>query len=388
MQMKGEEILQVGFQNVANLPESMRTAKSRQTVSYIVKKQYDVFMMSEIGLCWKHLGIEDQWFERIFGKFKATRSCLAYNKTEIAITKKLQPGGVGVLAADDVVHRIIEQGRDESGLGRWAWLLLQGRRGVKIRVISVYRPCDSNGPESVNQQHQRFLTKKRRLEEPREALYVDLYDEVSAWIEAGDQIIIGIDANEDVRTGRTDEFFRAFGMKEAILTRHQERSPPATNNRNNSREPIDGLWVTPGLKAVAAGYEAFGEGCPSDHRALWADFTYEDAFGHSPPPLIAPTARRLRAADPRLTDRYNSRVKAALLKADLPQRLFKVEENARKSGWTDQHQEEYNKIQNEQKKLRQEIEQTICKLRSGEVPWSPKLQHFRTAIELWTMILQ
>ena len=146
----------------------------------------------------------------------------------------------------------------------------------------------------MNQQHQRYLTKKKRLEAQREALYVDLYEELSAWIDAGDQIILGIDANEDIRTGRTQEFFRALGMKEVILARHAEMSPPATYNRNNSREPIlDGIFVTPGLKAVAAGYEAFGEGCPSDHRALWADFTYEDAFGHSPPPLIAPTARRL-----------------------------------------------------------------------------------------------
>jgi hypothetical protein len=254
MHSKGDETFRVGFQNIANLPQDMRTAKSRQTISYMVQRHYDVFMMSEIGLCWKKLGVEDQWFERTFGKFKTTRSCMAYNKTELGMTRALQPGGVGILAADDVVHRIVKHGRDESGLGRWAWLKLQGRQGTRIRIISVYRPCDSDGPESVNQQQQRFLTKKKRLEDPREAIYADLFDEVSAWIEEGDQIIIGIDANEDVRTGRTAEFFRALGMKEAILSRHQERSPPATYNRNNSREPIDGLWVTPGLKAVAAGY--------------------------------------------------------------------------------------------------------------------------------------
>ena len=366
----------------------MRTSKSRQTVSYIVKRQFDAFMMSEVGLCWKKLGIEDQWFERTFGKFKATRACLAYNKTELEMTKKLQTGGVGVVAADDVVHRITEQGRDESGLGRWAWLRFQGRQGVKIRVISVYRPCDSDGPETVNQQHQRYLTKKKRLEAPREALYVDLYEEMSVWIDAGDQIILGIDANEDIRTGRTQEFFRALGMKEAILARHAERSPPATYNRNNSREPIDGIFVTPGLKAVAAGYEAFGEGCPSDHRALWADFTYEDAFGHSPPPLIAPTARRLRSEDPRLSARYQSRVKEALMESGLPQRLFDLEEKARIHGWNATYLFVYNAIQKAQLIIRKEVEKGIRKIRSSEVPWSPKLQRFRTVIELWAMILR
>mgnify|MGYP002807345711 CR=1 FL=1 len=131
---------------------------------------------------------------------------------------------------------------------------------MKIRVISVYRPCDSDGPETVNQQHQRYLTKKKRLEAPREALYVDLFEELSAWIDAGNQIILGIDANEDVRTGATASFFQALGMTEAILHRHQRKSPPATHNRNFQRQPIDGIWVTPGLWATGAGYCAFGEG--------------------------------------------------------------------------------------------------------------------------------
>ncbi len=66
-----------------------------------------------------------------------------------------------------------------------------------------------------------------------------------------------------------------------------------TDNRNNQREPIDRLFVTPGLKAEAAGYKAFGVGCPSDHRVFWADFTYEDAFGVSGTPLVHPGALRL-----------------------------------------------------------------------------------------------
>ena len=150
-----------------------------------------------------------------------------------------------------------------------------------------------DGPETVNQQHQRYLTTKKRNNEPREALYKDLFEEILLWKEEGNQLIIGMDANEDVRTGATAEFFLAAGMQEAILDWHKESSPPATYNRNNSRQPIDGLWVTPGLTAIAAGYKAFGKACPSDHQALWADFTYEEAFGHSTPPLIAPTTRRL-----------------------------------------------------------------------------------------------
>jgi hypothetical protein len=53
--------------------------------------------------------------------------------------------------------------------------------------------------------------------EPREALYEDLHRACSEWLTAGDQLIIGIDANEDVQTGQTAAFFQTLGMKEAIL---------------------------------------------------------------------------------------------------------------------------------------------------------------------------
>jgi hypothetical protein len=388
MHAKGYEIFRVGFQNIQNLSENTKNAKSRQSISYIVKRQYDVFMMAEVGLAWKLLSLENQWFERTFGKFRSTRACFAYNKTELAITKPLQPGGVGIVAADDIVHRIVEQGRDETGLGRWAWIKLQGRQGTMVRIVTVYRPCDSPGPETVNQQHQRYLTTHKRLEEPREALYQDLFEEIVAWKLQGNHIIVGIDANEDIRTGATADFFRAAGLKEAILERNKESSPPATQNRNNSREPIDGIWVTPGLTAVAAGYEAFGDACPSDHRALWADFTYEDILGFSPPPLTSPDARRLRTEDPRLTARYNSRVKAALDKERLPEQLFSLEAAARVNGWLEEYERQYNDIQRRQLRIRKDIESSIRKLKTGEVPWSPKLQRFRTEIELWTMILR
>ena len=88
---KGSEILRVGLQNIQNLSENTKTSKSRQSISYIVKRQYDVFMMTEVGLAWHLLSLENQWFERTFGKFRSTRSCFAYNKTELGITKPLQP---------------------------------------------------------------------------------------------------------------------------------------------------------------------------------------------------------------------------------------------------------------------------------------------------------
>jgi hypothetical protein len=265
---------------------------------------------------------------------------------------------------------------------------LQGQNGIKVRIISVYRPCKTPGTTTTYQQQNRYLRKHNSDFEPREALYEELFLACSEWLASGDQLIVGIDANEDVRCGQTAEFFQTLGMKEAILSRHSDSSPPATHNQNNSRQPIDGLFVTPGLHAVGAGYEAFGVGCPSDHQVLWADFTYASVFGFNSPPIMRLEIRRLNNKNPKMVEKCVLEVQKVLVQTGIAQRLFALKERAERDRWCDQFQSEYNAIQTLQLKIQKLIEFKLRKLRTGGVPWSPKIQLFRTEIELWSMILR
>jgi hypothetical protein len=92
--------------------------------------------------------------------------------------------------------------------------------------------------------------------------------------------------------------------------------------------------VTPGLQAGAAGYSAFGAGCPSDHRVLWANFTYTDAFGLSSTPLVSPGARRLDTKNPRLVEKYVQQLRKQLVHSGLAKRLFALEPWATQQGWS------------------------------------------------------
>jgi hypothetical protein len=58
---------------------------------------------------------------------------------------------------NNLSHRVIESGKDPRKLGRWTWLKLQGKNGINIRVITIYRPVFSNGPTSTYQQQQTEL---------------------------------------------------------------------------------------------------------------------------------------------------------------------------------------------------------------------------------------
>jgi hypothetical protein len=53
-----------------------------------------------------------------------------------------------------------------------------------------------------------------------------------------------MEANEDVRYGSIDLAFKGLGLREAILDKHSDKSPPATQNRNTNRQPIDGIWTS------------------------------------------------------------------------------------------------------------------------------------------------
>jgi hypothetical protein len=55
--------------------------------------------------------------------------------------------------------------------------------------------------------------------EPRKALYEELFMECTAWMEDGDQLIIGINANEDVHsTGAMADFFKLLVRVRPSLT--------------------------------------------------------------------------------------------------------------------------------------------------------------------------
>jgi hypothetical protein len=300
-----DSVLRIVQQNVGNLPSNAKASKSRQFIDFIQKSQASVFTSQEIGLCLRKLPDEDQWCERVFGRLASSSASFAYNSTELANTSVHQPGGVGVISTDaDVTHRVIQQGRDPTELGRWSWILLEDKQHHRTRIITAYRPCKSSGPGTVNQQHQRYYHQKHRDVNPRQALLDNLFVKVQGWLHDGDHLVITMDANNDVRTGPVAALFRSLDMKEAILMRHNRKSLPATQNRNNSQEPIDGIWVTSGLKAVSAGYLPFGNGCPSDHRAIWIDLAYHDVFGYKGHPYIPPAIQRLNSRNPR-TSRHS-----------------------------------------------------------------------------------
>jgi hypothetical protein len=71
--------------------------------------------------------------------------------------------------------------------------------------------------------------------------------------------------------------------------------------------PVDGIWASPALNGLAAGYLGFGEVIigKTYHRMIWADFLYESALWFKPPKPIYKEPQQLSLTDPRVFKKYN-----------------------------------------------------------------------------------
>jgi hypothetical protein len=124
------------------------------------------------------------------------------------------------------------------------------------------------------------------------------------WIEQGEQLIVALDANEDLHSGPVATAFKQRDMREVLLTRHGRNAPPTTDNGSSV---IDGIWAMPAIGIERGGYLAGGEAIPrTNHQCLWIDVSYETMYGHELPPVPRYAIRRLKLQDPRVVNKFTT----------------------------------------------------------------------------------
>jgi endonuclease/exonuclease/phosphatase family metal-dependent hydrolase len=289
MGYKSEPLLRVASLNVGRFPIAPQAPKMNDFFSHVRRVQPDIMGFSEFGLNPLALSRQQQWSERSRGQFETLKSRIAFNEHVQGVEPTLW-GGTGIMCMNRMAARVFETGQDPSGMGRWTWMRLRGK-GMNLRIVSVYRPCDSSGPTSVAGQQRTILLEEDIQDNPRKVFLEDLAIEASEWIEQGDHLIILGDFNEDVRTGDVKETMEALDMTEAITEYHDDIELPATYKQNKSGTIIDGIWITRGIQVRRAGYTSFGN---CDHQTVWMDIQQQSVFGHKVLPTTSLMSRRLQ----------------------------------------------------------------------------------------------
>ena len=103
----------------------------------------------------------------------------------------------------------------------------------------------------------------------------------------GDQIILGLNANENTRASCLPELGADLGLLDVHDQMWGEATfVPTCNKSMVSSHPIDAVWCSLGLDIVACGLFGFGSldlGVNTDHRLLWLDVQDESLFGIAAP---------------------------------------------------------------------------------------------------------
>ena len=107
-----------------------------------------------------------------------------------------------------------------------------------------------------------------------------------------------------------------------------------------------------------------------DHRSFFIDFTTASLVGLNPQPIQRPTARRLNTKIPRCSELYNSILEAHVLH----HRIIPMLNQVHSRGGTPEHiQTQLDAIDRTTMQLIYHMEHHCCKLKSGQIPFSPKV---------------
>ena len=140
--------------------------------------------------------------------------------------------------------RMVCKDSDPTELGQWTWVRIKGKAGESTFFVLAYRPCKNTaGMDTVRNQHVRYYQDEREIKEPDvHALFLeDLCKTLSDFRDFGDHVVLGMDANDDVRIGEVSAALAEIGIAEAVIKNHKRENVLATCARNTLRKPIDSI---------------------------------------------------------------------------------------------------------------------------------------------------
>ena len=199
---KGEETVRIGFQNVNGLKGNITA--SHEVLGVVVEKDIDIMGIAEININWTdkvkqaaHLAMKMRFGQ---GQIAASSS--------IGSKEGYLPGGVAIITRGRMTGRIIKRGADE--MGRYTWIVMNGRNVKQVMIISAYRTCKTSlrsGPHTAHMQQIKHLTKKGVVAPNlRKELLSDLKQMIGEHHRMGGGVVLMMDANEDWEREINGEF--------------------------------------------------------------------------------------------------------------------------------------------------------------------------------------
>lgn len=240
---------------------------------------------------------------------------------------------------------------------------------------------NKTGPAYVWNQQKNYLETQDDDHCPRAAFTQDLQKAIQEWLDKGEQIVLMLDANDDIRTGKFAQAMRDIGLTEATTLQHGNAGPPTFLHGS---DPIDGIFISPSIQNTHSGYlpvqTAF------NHRILWIHIPDAVAFGYPTPELVHPAARCLKCSNPRVVNAYITALQKTVESEHLLDRARNLQEILDTGQWRTENTAEWERLDHDMTIAKLAAERQCRKFKMGQIEWSPALSHARIRIDAWHAI--
>jgi hypothetical protein len=196
------DMLRLGYINIGGFGISRNAQRDAALRAALNRYEFDAVGLSELNVLWHRVDESERIPERTFGWWQPFRQTTTYFRAWNS-TSPHQFGGVSLWSMGHLATRWMQDDSDRRGLGRWTSTLYRGVGDVRLRYVAAYCPNPSvTGAETVWSQHKSFFMSKFMGIDPIDAFYDDLCKDLKGWVASGEQVVLMLDLNDDIRTSR------------------------------------------------------------------------------------------------------------------------------------------------------------------------------------------
>jgi len=260
----------------------------------------------------------------------------------------------------------------------------------------------SCGDTTSTAQQFRQLSRKMRSEgnisqtdpKPRLQFILDLQAWFSHKVEEKHEIILAIDANEDITAkegkvcplpytldtpivsndhdGSLARLMASCSLSDPLLMQHPDTPPPPTYSRGSTR--IDYILLSRSLlpAVIRTGILPYDRIFISDHRACYTDLNA--AFQGETPTIQRPHSRNLRLQDPRTVGKYLDILFNQIKYHKLDTKIMELHKLAENGQWAEHNRLQYESAYRLLTEIMLYAESQCSKSYSAKYCWSPTLK--------------
>ena len=364
-----EALCNVGTHNINSFPDKNIPKAVRMMQTY---KDMHIVGLSELNRNWFQMPEKDQLREKFKKLWRNKRMKTTWLKDRDWRYTKIQQGGVATMMRGQAATYVQDVGEDRHGLGRWNWMCLEASsENTKTACIQMYRPTKNT--QDAGSTYMQQKSRMKTDECPLKRFDDDLLDQIDEIMSEGFQIILMGDFNTDLTS---DSFLIRELRKRSIIDIMEARVgyQDAVNTRNPGSKPIDGIFSSQSLEVVRCGYDA-GDTLMSDHRFIWAQFSWDSMLGTHRSKVCSPKERRLQTQYEKVMLKFNQMMEEQIEGHRLLEKAQLLDsETKQDKSLTPEQEERYEQIDHQFARIVAGCEKKCRKLYPNDISFSPTVK--------------